>query len=443
MKKLLLLASVACFFQSGVATANITPIKTANPDTEIKLEGIYLFESGYSSQNHLLGYEKNVSDNKKKMAIYTEAAFAATISQTINDIVAGAKIVFSPSTRIKTSTSYNGSHIFFESDYGRIEAGSPYDAGAKMRVTGGNVTAGTGGWQRYVILDGQYMRYNDLKPEFDTGTSFYMESYANSFNWATDGAEAARRVNFFTPKMQGFQAGISYTPDSANTGGNKDINNLTYENSGRTGISRSNTGIKNFTLDDDSIMRVNQNVKDAVSGGITYEHEIADDMAVKLSVTGEYAKPARQIIHAKREGSGATATTTVLGTYKLSDLKAYNLGAVFTYGNVSCSASYGSLGKSLTAKEYHKVGRDTYYYNGGLAYSQGPIKTSVEYFKSSRYKNTVDTVSLATEYKIMPGLLPYAEVSYFQAKGKPVYYVEAPNKKIKGTVGLIGAKLKF
>jgi hypothetical protein len=44
---------------------------------------------------------------------------------------------------------------------------------------------------------------------------------------------------------------------------------------------------------------------------------------------------------------------------------------------------------------------------------------------------------------MLPGLLPYAEVAYFQAKGRPVYYPEAQKKKIKGTIAIIGARLKF
>lgn len=438
MKKLLLTSFILCFASTGFAVENPTPV-ISNSDTEIKLEGFYLFESGYSNQNHLTLFENNVTDDRKKLGFYTEAAFAATITKTINDVIAGAKIVLQPTTRAKTSTSYNGSHIFIQTDYGKVELGSPADASAKLRITGSQVTAGTGGWSRYALLDGQYMRYRGLKPDFDSGASFFLESYTNSFDQINDKAERARRVNFFTPKMQGFQAGISYTPDTANTGGNRDINNLTFENSARTGVSKSRTGITTVTLENNETMTINQNIRDALSTGLTYEHEISEDADLKLSVAGEYGKPARRLIHAKKEGT----TIQVLNTYKLSNLKAYNLGAVFTYGNFSCGASYGNLGKSLTAKEYYKVGRDTYYYNGAIAYGQGPIKTSLEYFKSSRYKNTVDTVSLATEYKIMPGLLPYAEVSYFQAKGKPVYYPEAPTKTTKGTVGLIGTKLKF
>lgn len=436
MKKLLL-AGVVCFASTtGFAEESPTPVISSS-DTEIKLEGFYLFESGYLNQNHLTKYDK-VSDNKRKLGFYTEAAFAATITKTINDVIGGAKIVLQPTTRPKTSTSYNGSHIFIETSYGKVEIGSPYDVGSKLRITGNKVTAGTGGWYRYAMLDNPYMKYQGLKPDFDNGPSFYIESFSNNFDQINDKAEAARKINFFTPKMKGFQAGISYTPDSANTGGNRDINNLVFDNS-VSGITKTKTGIRNVKVKNGELITINQNVVDSVSGGLTYEHELGEDADLKLSVTGEYGKPARPIVRSQT----VDGKYQVINTYKLSNLKAYNLGAVFTYGNFSCGASYGSLGKSLTSKEYNKVGRDTYYYNGAIAYGQGPIKTSLSYFKSSRYKNTLDTVTVATEYKIMPGLLPYAEISHFQAKGKPVYYPEAPNKKTKGTVALIGTKLKF
>lgn len=442
MKKLLLLASIGCFACSALADEKVpTLIKTSCPNSEIQFGGMFLFESGIINQNHLIRYEKNITDNTKHWGIYTEATFNALFKQEYdNGVSGGAKIVLLPTTRPKTSTSYNGSHIFIETEYGKVELGSPYDAGANMRVTGNKVAAGTGGWDKYALLNGVSMRYKGLKPDFDTGANFYLESYSNNFDQINDKAEAARKGSYYTPKMQGVQFGISFTPDSANTGGNRDINNLTLENSATTGISKSRTGITTVKLDDNTFMTLNQNVRNAVSAGLTYDMEVNDDTSLKLSATGEYGKPARQVLHTKKHDNG---TVEVLNSYKLSNLKAYNLGAVITYGGFSCAASYGSLGKSLTTPAYYKVGRSTYYYNGGVAYGQGPIKTSLTYFKSSRYKNTVDTVSLATEYKIMPGLLPYAEITQFQAKGKPVYYPEAQNNKTKGTVGLIGAKLKF
>ncbi len=437
MKKLLLASIIGLASTTSFAGENPTPV-ISNSDTEIKLEGFYLFESGFSNQNRLGEYE-NLSDNRKKIAFYTEAALAATITKTINDVViGGVKIVLQPTTRSKTSTSYNGSHIFIETSYGKVELGSPYDAGNTLRITGSQVAAGTRGCYRYINLGSQYMQYDNLKPDFDTSSRFYIESFSNNFDEFNVNAEATRKISFYTPKITGFQAGISYTPDSANTGGNKNINNIVFDDS-ITGITNVRTGINRNIVENGETIIINQNVTDSVSGGLTYEHAISEDADLKLSATGEYGKPARLAVRSK----GIGTEYTVLETYKLSNLKAYNLGAVFTYGNFSCGASYGSLGKSLTTPEYHKNGRNTYYYNGAVAYGQGPIKTSLSYFKSSRYKNTIDTITVATEYKIMPGILPYAEISHFQAKGKPVYYPEAPNKKTKGTVGLIGTKLKF
>ncbi len=436
MKKLLTLLWISCFTSTVVASECTFPTPTPS-DTEIKLEGFFGFQAGYSNQNKLPEESKYITDNKKKLGFYTEAAFSATIKQEFNGVIAGAKIVLLTTTKPKTSVGYNGSHLFLETDYGKVELGSPYDAGAKMRITGYKVVAATGtSWNKYIKLDSAHMKYEGLKPDFDSSDNFYMESFSNGFNDMTSKTEAARKVSYYTPKINGFQFGISYTPDSANTGGNRDINNLDIIDKHLT--SKSKTGIKTINLVNGNVILLNQNVKDAISAGISYQHEFLEDVAMQLSVTAEYAKPARKLLILENE-----QTKKVVIESKLSNLKSYNIGAVLSYGNFSCAASYGSLGKSLTTPEYHKVSRITEYYNGAVAYTQGPIKTSLSYFKSSRYKNTIDTVSLGTEYLVTPGLLPYAEISYFRAKGRPVYLTDAPKAKTRGTVALIGARLKF
>jgi hypothetical protein len=436
MKKLITLLCVSCL--TSLAFAN-TPNSAVSgtSDTEIKLEGIFVFQSGYANQNNLPAVSKNITDNRKKFAFYTESAIAVTVKQELDNMIAGAKIVLVPTTRSKTSTSYNGSHIFVETDYGKVELGSPFDAGARMRITGYEVAAAAGaGWSKYVKLDSGTMKYAGMKPDFDTTNDFYMESYKNGFDDNSGRREPARKVSYYTPKMQGFQFGISYTPDSANNGGHYELNSLD-----ENGFSKSKTGVIMVTLPTGGQAIINQNVKDAVSAGMSYEYELLNDMALRAAITGEYAKPARRarILAPRAQG----APEVVVSEGKLSDLKAYNIGGVLTYGGFSCSASYGSLGKSLTTPIYHLAGRNTNYYNAGVAYGQGPIKTSLSYFKSSRYKNTIDAVTLGTEYKLTPGLLPYAEISYFKAKGRPVYAPDAPKAKTRGTVALLGAKFKF
>ncbi|WP_341758506.1 porin [Candidatus Tisiphia endosymbiont of Ditula angustiorana] len=438
MKKLIMLLCVSCL--SSTALSSSTPPADAASDTEIKLEGFFGFQAGYSAQGKLSSEQsKYITDNKKNLGFYSEAAFSATAKQEFNDVIAGAKIILLTTSKPKGSASVNGSHIFLETDYGKVELGSPYDAANKMGISGAKVAVASCGfsWSKYVSLDDSSMQYKGMKPQFEVIPPTFTDSFSNSFDDISKGTEPSRKVSYYTPEIQGFQFGISYIPDSANTGGHRSIKNL----DSKTGRSTLKTGIVEVTLPGidggtGNTVIYNYNVKDAISAGISYKYEILDDASVEVGVTGEHAKPARKLIVLDPNGK-------IVSSNKLSDLNAYNLGAVLTYGNISCAASYGSLGKSLTSKTYHKVGRDTKYYNGTIAYGQGPIKTSLSYFKSLRYKNTVDTVSLGTEYKITPGLLPYAEISYFQAKGKPVYLIEAPKKKTKGTVALIGAKLKF
>ncbi|XVN42938.1 MAG: porin [Candidatus Rickettsia vulgarisii] len=434
IKKLLTILCISCI--TGTALAEDNNFKKG--DTEIKLEGFYGFQAGYSTQNHLTGLGKYITDNKKRFALYSEAAFYLTAQQELNGMTVGAKLVLLPTTKPKTSVSYNGSHIFLETDYGKVEIGSPHDAQAKMRVTGYNVVAASGtNWSRYINLDSEHMSYQKVKPEFDTSDRFYMESFANRFDDMSEKTEPSRKISYYTPKMKGFQFGISYTPDSANAGGNRSLNYLDKTVTDRR-FTLSKTGIDTVTLADGTIAIINLNVKDAFSAGISYEHELSDDLAIKIAATGEFAKAARSflIIDDKTKRN-------VLQRSKISNLRAYNVGGVLTYGNFSCAASYGSLGKSLTTPEYHKNGRKTEFYNGAVAYKQGPIKTSLSYFKSLRYKNKVDTVALGTECILTPGLVPYAEIAYVKAKGRPVHYPEAPKKSTKGTVAIVGARLKF
>ncbi|MDR0297017.1 MAG: porin [Rickettsia sp.] len=439
MKKLIMLLCFSCFSSIAFASSCATPSDAAASDTEIKLEGFFGFQAGYRSQGKLSGTSKNVTDNRKNLAFYTEAAFMATVKQELNDMTAGAKIVLLTTTKPKLSPSYNGSHIFLETEYGKVALGSPHDAASNMSVTASSIAAAAGGfgWTKFAVLDDNNMKYDGQKPSFDTvpGT-FQLSSFANSFDDVSSKTEASRKVSYYTPEMQGFQFGISYIPDSANTGGNRNLKNLDDNGLSKLGVGVTKVKIPGINGDKDNEVVINQNVKDAVSAGISYKYEIIDDVSIKMAITGEYGKSAGNVIVLGPDNK-------ILSRNKLSNLAAYNLGAVFTYGNMSYAASYGSLGKSLTSKTYHKVGRNTHYYSGAIAYGQGPMKTSVSYFRSLRYKNTVDAVSLGTQYLVTPGLLPYAEISYFQAKGRPVYCVKAHKRKTSSAVALIGARFGF
>jgi hypothetical protein len=72
---------------------------------------------------------------------------------------------------------------------------------------------------------------------------------------------------------------------------------------------------------------------------------------------------------------------------------------------------------------------------------------------STLNKNTLNLISLGLDYQVAPGLLPYAEVTYFTAKGKNTYTAPtavvpaatntAGAYKNKGTAFILGTKLMF
>jgi len=355
--------------------------------------------------------------------------------------------VLVPTAKRKGSASYNGSHIYLESSYGRIEAGSPIDAASNMLIDSSEIASATGGdWDRYAKFDSADLKQGyDFGPSFATFGEFFLDSkLVSAVENRPYSNEPGRRISYYTPKFDfgkgaKVQVGISYTPDSSNTGAddpNKNSTGVEIKKIGRNGVATN------------EYFKFDKSVKDAISGGVVLEQNISDGVDLKLALTGEYGKASNVEKYDNTNNSpdplkAASDTQNKLGTYKLKDLRTYNIGAILNAGNFSYAASFGSLGKSLTTPEFHRTGRETTYYTGGVAYKQGPFTTSLTYFRSDQYKNTVDCVTIGTDYKLAPGFKPYAEISGFSLKGKPEYDRDLKKKKTRGTIALIGAKLSL
>lgn len=436
LKKLLLVtASTVAISVSAIASdSKVSSAKMpVVSDLEVKLTGFAHFQAGHRTQSKLQGSEKNVSQNRRAFAFYNDAAMLAEISNKANDITYGGKIVLVPTAKRKGSPSYNGSHIFLESDFGKIEVGSPISSASNMMIDGGTIAAATfDDWGRYAEFSPEsLMQGSKVKPTFTTFAEFFLDSkLTTSLETRSYSSEPARSVSFYTPKFEfsdstKVQVGVTYTPDSSNTGADNPGTN--------------SSGVDKRTVETATINRfeIDRTVKDAVSAGVTLEQNFADGVDFKLALTGEYGKAAGQ---AKRF---RTENDTNPDAFKLSNLRTYNIGAILTVGNFSYGGSFGSLGKSLTTPEFHKTGRKTDYYTGTVAYKQGPFAASVSYFKSNQFKNTVDAVSIGTHYLLAPGFKPYAEISGFSLKGRPEFNPELSKKKTRGTVALIGAKLSL
>ena len=444
LKKLLLVTVSALAITANAAevTSLNQPVTTAS-DLQVKLNFFAHFQTGIRNQSHLSGAEKNLSKNKKDFAFFNEAAMSADVSHEFNGVNYGANVILVPTAKRK-SGPFNGSHIYMESNFGKVEAGSPKSAASKMGLEAGEIASATGGdWDRYADFSlERFKGGSQIDPSFATFAEFFLDSkLVTKLDSRSYSSEPARAIAYYTPKFElgdktKTQLGISYSPDSANTGADN------HSENGRPADKRTISlgGADGKTPVD--LFEINRNVKDAITAGISVEQNLADGVDLKVALTGEHAKAAG---NAKRINvvNGVSTTTAI---YKLNDLRSYNLGAVLSFGNFSYAGSYGSLGKSLTTKAFHKTGQKTTYYTGAMAYKQGPFTASLSYFKSNQYGNVVDAVSIGTDCKLAPGIKPYAEITAFTLKGRPEFYQgTTPGKKntSRGTVALIGAKLSL
>jgi hypothetical protein len=269
---------------------------------------------------------------------------------------------------------------------------------------------------------------SSLKPSFALYDDFFLgHKLITSSSIHPNSGEPARRMSYYTPNFSvndclNLQLGVSYTPDSMNSGA-LSVSDSIIENNAQEIFVNTN---HSFSID--------HSIKDIVSGGANLTYNISDGVDFKIGFTGEYGKAAGKAIETKG---------TVKTQHNLSNLRTYSTGALLHVGNFGFGLSYGSLGKSLTTKAYHRAGNMTDYYVSAVNYKYGPFNTSLSLFKANQFKNLTDIFTLATSVTLAPGLVPYVEVSQIKLNGRPEYFVDLARKKTKSTVALIGAKLHF
>ncbi len=445
MKKI----SKALIISAGIlalsTSASAYETKLAGSDVGLKLSAFAHFQAALRNQTKLGKpdasgtvdkYERNVSRHRKNFAFYNETALTAEIYKELDEVKYGAKIVLVPTSKRKGGIAYNGSHIYVESDFGRMEMGAPISPAIKMMESGASISAASGNWGNYANLETTYMKQG-VKSGIDFATSpdfFLGDKLGTSQENRSYSSEPPRSIAYYTPKFEltdstKVQIGAAYTPDSSNTAADKVIKpSDQFQKKEVSGL------LDGMFVD---YIQIDRTVKNAVSGGVTIEQNFADGVDLKLAFTGEYGRAAGKLKY-------FDAADNELHSSKLKDLRSYNIGGVLTLGNFSVAGSYGSLGKSLTSKKYHRNGQKTDYYTAAVAYKQGPFAASVNYFKSNQFKNTVDAITLGTNYQLAPGFKPYAEITSYVAKGKPEFNNSSMGKRTtRGTVALIGAKLSL
>ena len=311
--------------------------------------------------------------------------------------------------------------IFVESKYGRLEGGAYNSASDQMRVSGSSIARATGG------IDGRIVKWYGKGPRVtNAGASLSTSDNQNTDSSGSFGQRYitypelpidcdyisfANKITYITPKFNGLNFGISYTPSSATHGTVSKFQSVARNNG------------KYF--------------EKLIDYAVNYENKM-NGLNYKIGLTGEV-------------GNADKGTTSEVAR---KNLNVWEAGATVTYKEFSIAGSYSDWGKSATPKV--KVAGKKYgakYWTAGVAFVKGNFGTSLTYFKSQRANvytgkvpsnpayqdnayNKLEYIVLSTDYKLATGLLPYAELARFKAKDSVI-------QSNKGYVLITGMKLNF
>ena len=191
MKKTLLLAGVATLF-AGVAQAG---------ELELGIEGNASVYGVYANQN---GAGDGMSEFGLKREV--ELNFTGEVALDNGMTVGVAIETDQASTTNDPGRSDAAAYVYAEGGFGKVVAGSEYNAAYLMQVAAPAVDA---------ELDGMDPAYNVISTSASVDNASYA-MYGDSTEYSSGGGynAGAEKLTYISPIWEGLQVGASYTPDT-------------------------------------------------------------------------------------------------------------------------------------------------------------------------------------------------------------------------------------
>lgn len=377
---------------TGLVGAALLATAASAETPKVTLGGFSDFQAGMINDDNDMSRNKTAFRNDNTIVVKVDGKTASGMGY-------GAQIDLEADiSDDQNNQGANASRTFtyLEGGFGRVEMGGNKSVAATQRIDASTIAVATGGingsWSQF-LTNGS----NSFAGAAPFGSSFVtnskLASEHGSYTYAGDESTYnATKVSYYTPKFAGFQAGVSYTPNTLNRG-----QTATGSNSSATGL------------------------QDVVDLGLTYENTFSG--GYKLGLSGTYE----------------TATTGTAGSTN-DEVNGWNVGGMLGFQGFSLAASYGKQGDTGTA-----LGDEADYWTAGLGYAAGPIGLSATYIDSTfdtaaaAADNEFNNLVLGADYKLAPGLTPYAEVSFYDFSS-PTAGVTSNNE---GTMVLVGTQVAF
>ena len=370
---------------TGLVGAALIASAASAETPKVTLGGFSDFQAGYTDDKNDTGKRSTGFRNDNEVTIKVDAKTSGGLSY-------GGEIDLEADTTADADNQgLNASRTFtyLSGNWGRAEMGGNKSVASTMRVDASSVAVATGGingaWTYFtngVAGGGNFITTSKLPTEHG---NFDAQGSESTYN--------ATKVSYYTPKFVGFQGGVSYTPH--------------VEDRGQTMTRSDTTG-----------------VSDVVDLGLSYGNTFSGSA---LNAAGTY-----EFGHGEGVASAAPATLSGLGT---DDVQAWNAGASLGFKGFTAAGSYGRDEQAGIA------GTKGEYWTAGLGYGAGPVGLSATYLdsqlKNAGADNKFTNFVLGADYKLAPGLTPYAEVSFYDFNGSANVNDNA------GTSVILGTQLAF
>lgn len=342
------------FLLSGAALVALlvtVPVAPAKAEVEVTLGGFAAFRAGLFDNK---GVGITGRDVTQEAELHVRADGEAD-----NGLGYGAKIELFSSTSDTTNADEVG--IYLRGNWGRLELGDDDGASDQIAVYAPNVGIGQ--------MNGRYL---DFVP-FSSRPSGNVKDTGGGIVKSLD-TEDATKITYFTPRMAGFQFGVSYAPEVGSKDTGEDVQFL------------KNVGAGAYQ-------------RDFIETGVNFKYDFSNDMGFMAGLTYDGASA--------KAGSGR------------EDVSAWGLGAKLSYRQFVVGGGYVDNGDSNNPVATPKD--DETAWNVGAAYKGDVWGFAVNYLAED-YENaggragaggTYDALILGTSYKVAPGLTAGADLAFF------------------------------
>ncbi len=287
----------------------------------------------------------------------------------------GLKYGVSIEMEVNTDATNNGDEVwaFVDGDFGRVEMGDQDDVTNRMLV---------GAFQAHQGICGPFGGLGCLAPVFQGGGA---EPFTIArTDWQVATSSDATKLIYFSPRISGFQIGVSHTPDSGGNGASfgETDNDGDFENMWGFGV--------NFT-------------------------EKFGDVGVSISALAEIADDEPNTNPAAGGAPQAPGATGV------EDLEFLYIGGKIDYAGFTFGANYRDNGDTNLTNAATALGADSgYYWAAALGYNAGPWGVSAWYSEgerdpvSSAVTEEMTRYGVGARYAVAPGWQVRGDLSFLE-----------------------------